>query len=91
MAKFEIEVIHWVDSSAGESKWHFTEDDLEDHSETLSKNAEIASVGFVILETDDVIVLTGHINAEANDSIEYEFHCPMRIPKVCVFSRKKLE
>jgi hypothetical protein len=91
MAKFEIEEIYWVDSaSSAETHWETTTDCFEELKENFSQPSEIRSIGYIIYEDQNILVMCQSLGEEAfQDEKEFEFHSIMRIPKICIQERKK--
>jgi hypothetical protein len=91
MAKFEIEEIYWVDSAGQkEDGWLRTENNFKDYEDFFSKSVFCRTIGYVIYEDVNTLVLAGSLGEEAfENEKEFEFSGMMRIPKVCIQERKK--
>lgn len=53
---------------------------------TTEKITEIISIGWIVAETDDYIILSAH-----RDDMNENDHSPMQIPKVAITKRKKVK
>ena len=86
MARPDAEYVRWVDSSAIRGKTWFDLDDVKDSNEP----DRCETVGFVIAESDESIMLTlsyiGAAGTRTNESVEP----PLIIPKVAITHRQKL-
>ena len=74
---FQLELIKWLDSEAVMG-WA--------PRRTAEKINEILSVGWVVAETEDYIILSAH-----RDDMNENDHSPMQIPKVAITKRKKVK
>jgi len=80
MSKYVVEHIKWVDS-AGNASWTSVAEVLRD------KLKLIESVGFVLNETDDCVVIVGNIDEAQDDEHMTHIAHHMFIPKVAIKSR----
>ncbi len=87
MARPDAEYVRWVDSSAIRGKTWF---DLADIVPDANAPDKCETVGFVIAESDESIMLTlsyiGVTPSRQNESVEP----PLVIPKVAITHRQKL-
>ena len=79
----KIELIQWVDSFGCGSRWQEM-DSMKDRAVLYCH-----SVGFVIKETDDYVVIVPH-RAVETEQCEEQGCGDMTIPKVCITSREIL-
>lgn len=77
----KIEHITWVDSVGARGKPWFRKEDVEQDTVT-----ECASVGFVVLEDDDQVVVAGHYSPSTD-----QFSGGIHIPKVAITKRKVIK
>lgn len=75
---YPVEVIKWVDS---QEIYHW--DSRTSYEKSYADDLTITSVGFVVYEAEDRVMLLGHNGVDAWNGM-------MCIPKVCIVSRTKL-
>ena len=77
--------ITWVDSHGGDNGWEVVES-LDD---VLCRPLECRSVGFVLKESDDCIVIAHNVS-NGHDGVEPQFTMGMTIPKCAIVKRVEI-
>jgi hypothetical protein len=78
-----VECIRWIDSCQA-SGW-------TEICDALIKPAICYSVGFIIEETEDYILICGNFSPKSDDKVSIDSVCgQMVIPKYCIVHRAKL-
>lgn len=83
--KRKLLLIEWVDSHSCGNGWQ--------KLETVESNQEVLhcrSVGWLLVETDDIVVLVPHISGERNTNTRLFCKGDLAIPKRAITRRTKL-